>query len=129
MAGRILLDTNIVIAALASDSDVLAQIADTDEFFVSTTVLGELMYGAQSSSRLKDNRDRLDAFVSRGKFLECDKRTATHYGTIKTRLRRKGRPIPDNDIWIAASAMQHSLLLATRDVHFDEVDGIAIAKW
>ena len=83
----------------------------------------------KNSTNLQSNRDRLEASVSRGKFLDCDKQTAARYGSIKTELRKKGKPIPDNDIWIAASALQHSLLLATRDGHFDQVDGIIIAKW
>jgi tRNA(fMet)-specific endonuclease VapC len=51
------------------------------------------------------------------------------YGEIKSSLRQKGKPIPDNDIWIAASARQHSLTLVTRDAHFDEIDDLARERW
>ncbi len=55
--------------------------------------------------------------------------TSKYYGTIKAALRKKGRPIPENDIWISALALQHNLTLATRDKHFDEVDGLLTEKW
>ena len=55
--------------------------------------------------------------------------TARRYGTIKNELRRKGRPIPENDIWIAATAIEHALVLVTRDDHFRETDGLEIEAW
>ena len=59
----------------------------------------------------------------------CDLETAQWYGIIKDQLRRKGRPIPDNDIWIAAIAMQYDLILVTRDSHFDEVESLQTEHW
>ena len=59
--------------------------------------------------------------------LVCDTETARQYGRIKVELRRKGRPIPENDMWIAAVALQHGLTLATRDAHFDAIDGLTVA--
>ncbi len=59
----------------------------------------------------------------------CDLGTAQWYGTIKDQLRWKGRPILDNDIWIAAIAMQHGLILVTRDSYFDEVKSLQIESW
>jgi len=61
--------------------------------------------------------------------LVCDARTAQAYGQIKNSLRAKGRPIPENDIWIAALGKQHSLTLITRDAHMGEVEGLAIEGW
>lgn len=129
MGGRYLLDTNIVIASLSSDTEVLQRIEDADEYFVSATVLGEMFYGALYSANLSKNLHRLEDFVSDAGFLCCDTNTARHYGQIKATLRQKGKPIPENDIWIAASAIQHSLILATRDLHFDNVDGLQLAWW
>lgn len=106
MAGRFLLDTNIVIAALSSETEVLQRIDDADECFVSATVLGEMLYGALNSANFGKNRDRLEAFIAEAGFLPCDAGTASLYGEIKTSLRQKGKAIPDNDIWIAASAEQ-----------------------
>jgi len=129
MSGKYLLDSNIVIASLSSDAGVLKRIEDADEYFISATVLGEMFFGALHSANSSKNLDRLEDFVSVAGFLSCDISTARHYGQIKALLRRKGKPIPENDIWIAASAMQHSLTLATRDRHFDDVDGLQLSLW
>ena len=59
----------------------------------------------------------------------CDEQTANEYGLIKISLRAKGRPIPDNDAWIAALARQYNLPLATRDEHFAEVEGVVLERW
>ena len=61
--------------------------------------------------------------------LPCDLGTAAAYGQIKDELRLKGRPIPENDVWIAAVARQHGLILASRDDHFRSVDGLAVEAW
>jgi len=61
--------------------------------------------------------------------LACDQATAREYGQIKARLRAKGRPLPENDIWIAAIARLHGLTLVTRDQHFREVEGLAWEAW
>jgi tRNA(fMet)-specific endonuclease VapC len=129
MDGKYLLDSNIVIAAFGSDPDVLGKISDADEYFVSSTVLGELIYGALNSSDAAANIERLHTFISTSGVLDCDERTAHLYGEIKAALRRKGKPIPDNDIWIAASAQQHLLTLVSRDSHFDDIDGLERARW
>ncbi len=131
MNGRCLLDTNIVIACLSGESDVIARINDADEFFVSSTVLGEMYYGAYSSANVDENIHRIDTFLANAGLLPCDGTTSQIYGETKTALRCKGRPIPDNDlwIWIAASAKQHSLTLVTRDVHFNEMDGLPLIRW
>lgn len=55
--------------------------------------------------------------------------TAEAYGRLKFQLRRKGRPIPENDLWIAALCVQHGRTLVTRDAHFAEVEGLATASW
>jgi tRNA(fMet)-specific endonuclease VapC len=129
MSGRYLLDTNIIIAALASDASVLARIDDADECFISIVVLGEMLYGAFNSNNVDSNLHRLRVFGDQVGALPCDEVTAELYGQIKTSLRRQGTPIPENDIWIAASALQHSLTLVTRDVHFDAVKSLQRARW
>jgi tRNA(fMet)-specific endonuclease VapC len=58
-----------------------------------------------------------------------DVESARNYGAIRDELRRKGRPIPDNDIWVAAIARQHNLTLITRDTHFQEIEGLSIGSW
>ena len=109
MNGRYLLDTNIVIVSFRGESGVVDRIDDADEYFVSSTILGELFYGAFNSTNVNDNIGRIESFLAQSGLLSCDAVTSQIYGEIKTELRREGRPIPDNDIWIAASAKQHSL--------------------
>jgi tRNA(fMet)-specific endonuclease VapC len=96
---------------------------------VPSIAIGELYYGAYKSARVEANRTRIDKFVSTYAVLACDAVTAVLYGQIKNRLRQKGRPIPENDIWIAAIAQQYQLTLVSRDEHFREVDGLLVETW
>jgi tRNA(fMet)-specific endonuclease VapC len=87
------------------------------------------IYGARKSAKAGANLARIDEFAAAVQILSNDAVTARLYGEIRDRLRLKGRPIPENDIWIAATAVQHGLPLATRDDHFKEVEGLAIENW
>jgi len=80
------------------------------------------------SSR-QDNLARVDDFAINNVVLACDTETARRYGEIKELLRARGRPIPENDIWMAAIALQHDLILVTRDAHFEAVDKLRLAAW
>jgi tRNA(fMet)-specific endonuclease VapC len=126
MTGRFLLDTNIVIALFAKEAVVQASLANAAEVFIPSIVLGELYYGANKSLLVAENIAKIDEFAASNSTLVCDTRTAQAYGQIKNSLRAKGRPIPENDIWIAALGKQHSLTLITRDAHLGEVEGLAI---
>ncbi len=92
--------------------------------FLCVPVLGELKYGAQASARVESNLARLDQFAGALVVLDCDVDTAAVYASTKFSLRKKGRPIPENDVWIAAIARQHDLTLMTRDGHFEEIEGL-----
>lgn len=128
MNGRFLLDTNVVIALFASEAGVQQRIASV-EVYVPSIALAELYYGAQRSARADVNIARLDSFASSAAVLGCDLETARLYGTVKAAVHARGRPLPENDIWIAAIAYQHGLTIATRDQHFREVEGIAVEIW
>jgi tRNA(fMet)-specific endonuclease VapC len=129
MNGRYLLDTNIIIALFADEVSVKARLAQAAEVFVSSMAVGELCFGARKSGRVQENLARIDEYAANNVVLGCDFETAQRYGEIKNALQRKGRPIPENDIWIAAIALQHDLVLITRDAHFNEVDGLKVAIW
>lgn len=128
MAGDVLLDTNVVIAFFAGDPGIRSHLAAVD-FFVPAIVLGELYAGALKSGRPAENLARIDAMIPPVAVLGCNAGTAHLYGDIKHNLLVKGRPIPDNDIWIAAIALQYTLALITRDNHFAEVAGLSVATW
>jgi tRNA(fMet)-specific endonuclease VapC len=129
MSGNYLLDTNIIVALFANDTAVTNRLASDVTVFVPSIGLGELYYGAQKSSRLKDNLAQVDNFVVMSTVLSCDAETASWYGEIRNKLRQKGRPIPENDIWISAIAFQHDLILVTRDAHFSEIENLKIEQW
>jgi tRNA(fMet)-specific endonuclease VapC len=129
MNGSAILDTNAVIAIFANDSSIRQLLTDATEVFVPVVVLGELYYGANKSSRAAANIARIDAFAADCSVLLCDTLTSQHYGQIKNRLRAKGQPIPENDIWIASLAQQHGLIVVTRDGHFAAVDTLSTASW
>ncbi len=94
-----------------------------------SVVVGELFYGAYRSRRFDENMTRVEEFASGSPVLACDAVTARHYAQIKNRLREAGRPIPENDIWIAAIARQHGLTLVSRDSHFAAVQDLEVAAW
>lgn len=129
MNGKYLLDTNILIAIFAGDTPVLQRLVGAEAVFVPSIALGELYYGARRSTRIETNTGQIDAFAASNIVLACTTATAQHYGTIKQQLRARGTPIPENDLWIAAIAMQHHLTLVSRDVHFNAVAGLATATW
>ena len=129
MNGKLLLDTNAVIAVFAGDASALAVVSPADECFISSIVLGELFYGARHSSRMTDNLNRIQKFCDATTVLSCDAGTASEYGTVKSQLRAKGRPIPENDVWIAAVAVQYGIPLLSCDQHFDDVPGLRRIQW
>lgn len=124
-----LLDTNVIIGLFAADSDILEPLKQAAEIYTCSVVVGELYYGAYRSHHVQKNLERIQTFARNIPILICDEGTAEHYGRIKQALHSKGRPIPENDIWIAAIAQQHTLIVATRDSHFQEVDDIDITMW
>jgi tRNA(fMet)-specific endonuclease VapC len=75
------------------------------------------------------NLTRIDELASNTAVLGCDTETARYYGEVKKALRLKGHPIPENDVWIAAVALQHGLALVTRDTHFDEIKNLKSVAW
>jgi len=129
MSGRPLLDTNIVIALFRNEIDVRNRIAASPEVFIPAIVIGELYFGAMHSAHSQQNITRLREFVTTVSALPCDASTGEHFGRIKNELKGKGRPIPENDIWIAAVARQHDLTIVTRDQHFNEIDGVQLEEW
>lgn len=129
MNGDYLLDTNIVIALFAEEQAVLDKVSQAATVFIPSIVIGELYYGAYNSSKKEENEAKMNAFGSSSNVIDCDIFTAKIYGQIKKLLKDKGKPIPENDLWIAAIAMQYDLTLVSRDAHFGHIDGLRWEKW
>lgn len=127
--GKYLLDTNIVIAMFANEVNIEVERQNTGRVFLPSPVIGELYYGARNSDRPIENITRINRLTERIPSISCNLETARWYGIIKNQLRQKGHLIPDNDIWIAAIAMQRELILVTRDAHFNEVDSLQLERW
>lgn len=129
--GKYLLDTNILIAMLADDMIIHVQdkTQNVPKVSLPSPAIGELYYGARKSGRPIENLAKVNRLTQRFPLISCDLETAQWYGIIKNELRRKGRPIPNNDLWIAAIALQYDLILVTRDSHFDEVESLQTEYW
>lgn len=130
MSGRkLLLDTNIIIGFFANNESVVAKISEAKAIYVPSIVIGELYFGAEQSRLRLANLHRVEILAKSCIVLACDVKTAKYYGKLKAQLKAKGTPIPENDIWIASLALQHKLLLVTRDRHFKNISGISIVEW
>lgn len=126
---KFLLDTNMVIEVFDGNKTIADKIHQLKEFYISSIVLGELYIGVNRVTNKTRHLKKLNDFLSLCTVLNIDSITAKHYGLIVANLYKKGKPLPVNDIWIAASAIQHKLTLVTRDKHFNEIDGLNIKNW
>ncbi len=126
---RLLIDTNAYVALMAGDGNIADLLGHSDAVLLSPIVLGELFDGFQNGTRYRENVAVLNRFRGRPRTVTVPvtDATAEWFGEIKNGLRRRGRPIPINDVWIAASCMEHGALLLTRDTHFEQVDGLRLA--
>jgi len=125
----ILLDTNIVIELFRGNNAIITHLGNRQQVNIPYVVLGELLLGAYRSSNTKRHSSQINNFLMRCNIIGADTDTADVYAILKASLLKKGKPIPENDIWIAALAIQHDFMLITRDSHFKEIDGLSIEKW
>lgn len=127
---EILLDTNAYAAFKRNAAEAVEIIRHAPLIYLSSVVLGELLSGFAVGSREAQNRHELKLFIDSGRvrLLAADENTAEHYSTGYRDLRQKGRPIPTNDMWIAAGALQHGLAVFAYDAHFQTVDGIVVGQ-
>jgi tRNA(fMet)-specific endonuclease VapC len=124
---RLLLDTNAYTAFMRGDAEAVEEIRRAEKIYLSSIVVGELLYGFRSGMRYRKNRSQLDEFLASRfvGFLPVTLTTADRYGLVFSALKRKGTPIPSNDIWIAAHALETGTDLLSYDNHFAYVDGLA----
>ena len=125
---NILIDTNIYTDALNGNADVIKVLQRAQKISICSISIGELLSGFKAGSKENRNREELDEFLdsARVRLHVIDEDTAEFYAEIKNGLRKKGKPIPTNDIWIAAIALQHGLKLYTNDQHFKYVPGLVL---
>jgi len=120
---RVALDTSVAIDVLAAKVDARL-LSSVNEHLLPSPVVGELRYGALNSSKSAENLARVEALVIRCVVLNVTVATAKVYAELRLALRVKGRPIPENDLWIAALCVEHQVPLAAVDAHFDAIDDL-----
>ena len=121
-----LLDTNYYVAFKRNDKQAIDALRRLEYIGIDITVLAELYTGFKMGSKEKFNTNELEKFLNNNRthIINHDLNTAVYYAHICKNLKEKGIPIPTNDVWIAASAMQHGLTLYTFDKHFEAIDGL-----
>jgi len=127
---KVLLDTNAYSALGRGDAAVAESVRRAQSVVFSVVVAGELLHGFRAGSRYRKNLATLEDFLDQSfvEFLPVTFATADRFARIAADLRRRGTPIPSNDIWIAAHAMESGAELLSFDAHFGSVEGLAFAQ-
>jgi predicted nucleic acid-binding protein len=125
----VILDTNAVSAILAADPQIASVLGPSVPHHLPVVVIGEYQFGILGSRYREMLTAGLQRLESQSLVLPCNRETADWYSAIRYELRQMGRPVPENDLWIAALARQHELEIVSRDPHFDSVDGVHRIEW
>ena len=127
---RILLDSNAYTKFMRGDIECGERVRSADEVLMSVVVLGELLFGFRNGTRFESNYADLGSFLDGSKvsIAPVSPQTAEYYAIVATSLRSIGRPIPTNDLWIAAHALETQAELISEDRHFEAIEGIALQR-
>ena len=126
---RVALDTSTVYALFKNEPFVATRLRFAEAIFLPLPVIGEILFAAKKSAQCAANLKRVRELRHVSVALIPTEETASFYSDIRLDLEKKGRPIPVNDLWIAALCREHSVPLATRDKHFDYIEGLQILRW
>jgi tRNA(fMet)-specific endonuclease VapC len=123
---KVLVDTNIYSLAMRGDADVVGTLRRIDRIGFTAISIGELYSGFRGGRRERENRGELALFLDSPRVVvhSVDEGTAEFYASILNNLKAAGKPIPTNDIWIAAVAFQHGYTLYSMDSHFSLIPGL-----
>lgn len=123
---RLLLDTSAYVGFKRDVFEVVNLVVAAERILFSPIVLGELMFGFRNGSKFQENMRDLDEFLGHEavELVKIGRLTSDRYSRIACRLKRKGTPIPANDIWVAAQTMELGAELITFDRHFQAIDGL-----
>lgn len=131
VSGRFLIDTNIIVDFFNGKQKIKTKLAK-EEVFIPAVVIGELYFGAYASRVVVNREKRIKEvayFLENYPVMEVSKTTAHHYGELKSYLKSVGKPIPENDIWIAALAIEHEMVLVSADQHFNHIKQLETVTW
>ncbi len=125
---RVLIDTNVYVSFKRKNQAIVKAFRHLDYIGIDITVLAELYAGFRSGRKEKQNRQELESFINNQRVYihNHNQDTAEFYSQIYHQLKNKGKPIPTNDIWIAAVAMQYGLEIFSLDSHFYAIEGLII---
>jgi tRNA(fMet)-specific endonuclease VapC len=129
MNGKVALDTSVAVRFLNGDQVVVNKVLSLPTVILPTVVIGELLFGAENSHRSLQNISRYLEFIETCQSVPLGRETAVVYAKTRLALKHKGRPIPMNDIWIAAQCLEHHWCLITDDSDFGYVDGLILENW
>ena len=124
----VLLDTSVVVAHFREDASLATRFKES-VLYIPLIVLGELLYGAYLVSFQAKALRQTEEFLRICAVLVPNEESAHHYGKINAQLHKAGKPIPQNDVRIAAVALEYNLPVATRDRHFEYVEGLSVLNW
>jgi tRNA(fMet)-specific endonuclease VapC len=125
----VILDTNALSAFVDGDRALGARLSDEEHLAIPVIVLGEFRYGISTSRYRRRYEDWLNEHLADFDVLGVTESTAVEYARLRAALKKIGRPIPANDAWIAALAVQHRQSIVSRDEHFDAVPGLQRESW
>ena len=127
--GDLGLDTNGAIAYLQGHPQAVSWVEAADALFLPAICYSELRYGALHSKKATENLATLEAFVDLCALLDVTRNVAERYAEVRQSLAEKGTPIPEADLWIAATCLEHELAVLSEDDHFDRVPGLTRYDW
>lgn len=125
---KVLLDTNAYSSLLSGDEKILHEIENSDIVYLSVFVIGELLSGFKGGSKEQENKNLLNRFLEKPpvEIINATTETSEFFAHIKNQLKKKGTPIPINDVWIAAHVFESGSTLVTYDKHFRKIPGIKL---
>lgn len=125
---KLVLDTNAYCLCDAGSESALEAVEEASSLFLPVIVYGELYYGFKHGQRFRENLSRLERFLRDFgvTVIEVNTEVARKFGDVFSELRKKGRPLPTNDIWISACCFAAGGTLLTADRHFTEVAGLSV---
>jgi len=126
---EVILDTNALSAWAEQNPSALRLIEAQPFLCLPVVVLGEFRFGLLGSRKRSVIEPRLDFLEQAVRVLDITRETATVYATVRFELKRRGKPIPENDVWIASLARQHGFSVMSQDVHFDAIPGLRRLSW
>lgn len=128
MSGKIALDTDVAIKFLNGNAQIAEILLNHSEICMPAIVAGELIFGALNSKHSDQNLAKHKKLIQRTRLLTVGEATAITYAKTRLSLKKKGRPIPENDLWIAALCIENKIPLFSNDAHFEDIEHLSILQ-